>query len=932
MLAGIVGTDNVPVGAHFFDDLGADSMLMARFCARVRKREDLPPVSMQDVYQHPTIRTLATALAPSTAAATSAEQSTTQTAYERAFAEVLKGIVGAVHVPADANFFDDLGADSMLMARFCARVRKREDLPPVSMQDVYQHPTIRSLTESLVPAPSRNGLAQAAVPAPPAAATAPSIRTEAPKQAGTLAYVLCGVVQMLFLLVLPALLVFVFVWGYTWISADPDLVHVFLRAVAFGTATFLVLCTVPILLKWVLIGRWKVQEIRVWSPAYLRFWMVKTLETVNPLALLIGSPLYSFYLRAMGAKVGRGVLILSKVPVCTDLVSIGDGAVVRKDAVLTGYRADDGVIRTGPVSIGKDAVVGESTVLDIGSAVGDGSQLGHSSSLQPGQRVPDGEHWSGSPAQPTDVDYRFVPTTDGSTWRRTLFATWQLASLLLIGGPLVYILADLALTKIPQLNALMGPGATALHSWTFYVAALALSTVLFLGGALLGLAFVSVVPRALNHLLTPGRVYPLYGFHYWVQRRITGSTNSKLYMRLFGGTSYVTHYLSWLGYDLHNTRQTGSNFGEGLKHDNPFLCEVGSGTMVADGLSMINTDYSRTSFMLSRVAIGAENFLGNRVFYSSHGRTGDNCLLATKLLVPLDGPVRTGVGLLGAPSFQIPRSVRRDQELDVDSPEELRRGLHAKNIHNTVSMALFLLTQWVFASVVLVLYLAALDLWADWGTIAFAVATVGIALLGIGWNLLLERFLLPLLAYAPHGCSIYDRAFWRHERFWKLANVNYINAFNGTPMKTLIWRLMGARIGRRVFDDGCFLTERTFSTIGDYCTLNSGSILQCHSQEDGGFKSEHTVIGAGCTLGVGAFVHYGVTMADGAVLATDSFLMKGEEVPPHAVWGGNPAKELRGQLGHVPAATSGIEGNRAERTTAVARERTPLATGPHPSN
>jgi acetyltransferase-like isoleucine patch superfamily enzyme len=40
-------------------------------------------------------------------------------------------------------------------------------------------------------------------------------------------------------------------------------------------------------------------------------------------------------------------------------------------------------------------------------------------------------------------------------------------------------------------------------------------------------------------------------------------------------------------------------------------------------------------------------------------------------------------------------------------------------------------------------------------------------------------------------------------------------------------------------------------------------------------------------------VYYGATMGAGAVLAPDSFLMKGEEVPPDARWGGNPARELR---------------------------------------
>ncbi len=56
----------------------------------------------------------------------------------------------------------------------------------------------------------------------------------------------------------------------------------------------------------------------------------------------------------------------------------------------------------------------------------------------------------------------------------------------------------------------------------------------------------------------------------------------------------------------------------------------------------------------------------------------------------------------------------------------------------------------------------------------------------------------------------------------------------------------------------------------------------CHSLEDGTFKSDYIRIGRGCTLGASAFVHYGVTIDDYAVLAPDSFLMKGEEVPQNA--------------------------------------------------
>ena len=39
MLAGVMKIEQVPVDSHFFDDLGADSLVMAKFCARVRKRD-----------------------------------------------------------------------------------------------------------------------------------------------------------------------------------------------------------------------------------------------------------------------------------------------------------------------------------------------------------------------------------------------------------------------------------------------------------------------------------------------------------------------------------------------------------------------------------------------------------------------------------------------------------------------------------------------------------------------------------------------------------------------------------------------------------------------------------------------------------------------------------------------------------------------------
>ena len=177
---------------------------------------------------------------------------------------------------------------------------------------------------------------------------------------------------------------------------------------------------------------------------------------------------------------------------------------------------------------------------------------------------------------------------------------------------------------------------------------------------------------------------------------------------------------------------------------------------------------------------------------------------------------------------------------------------------------------------------------------ASAGAVLVIGLLRVFYFVLVERAYTLLRPLRRLNCSIYDPAFWSHERYWKLVVTNTVlMPFDGTPLKSLVWRLLGVRIGRRVFDDGCAITERTMVTIGDDCTLNMQCIIQSHSQEDGGFKSDRITIGAGCTLGVGSWIHYGAKMGDGAQLAAHSFLMKGEEVPPRTRWGENPARELR---------------------------------------
>ncbi|MFF5793583.1 Pls/PosA family non-ribosomal peptide synthetase [Paeniglutamicibacter sp. NPDC012692] len=789
-----------------------------------------------------------------------------------AMAEVLKVEV----VSTTANFFTDLGANSLLLAYFCSRTRKNTALPALAMRDVYQNPTVQELAGVLA---SNSSAAALPVTYPEPAETKP---------ASTRQFVTTGILQALIFLAYTYSFTVLAVAGYHWASAAPDALQIWARSVIFTVSMFVLLSVMPIALKWAIVGRWKEMEIPVWSLAYVRFWFVRALISSNPLRMFAGTPLFNVYLRALGAKIGHDVALFStSVPMCTDLLTVGDGTVIRKDCVFKGYRADRGVIQVGPVTLGKNVWVGEQTVIDIYTEMGDNSQLGHSSALHRGQSVPANESWHGSPGRYSGFNYKSVDPARITMRRKITYSFWVVCIRIVGFASLATSLISALLPDYLQSGLLWN------ETGGFFADLVIISFGLTTVGIVTGLVAVAVLPRLLYLLLTPGKIYPLYGFHYAIHGMVKRLTNISFFTHLTGDSSLILYYLSYLGYHQPNPVQTGSNFGPAVKHDTPYTVTIGSGTMVSDGLSVITSEVSNTSFRIVPTAIGAKNFLGNAITYPPTGKTGENCLFGTMTMVPVDGPIREGVGLLGSPPFEIPRSVQRDAAFDeMKTTEELKTRLPAKNRHNGLTLAMFLLLRWF--ELFLALWIGSVVLTHFEAAGALAVM-IGLLIIGAAleaMTIAIERLAQVRHKLVPTFSSIYDVYFWEHERFWKFIAGRALGLFSGTPFKSIIWRLLGVRVGKRLFDDGCGMPEKTIVTIGDDVTLNSGSVLQCHSMEDGAFKLEPITIGSRVTLGVGAFVHYGVTMQDGSKLEADSFLMKGSAVPADGVFGGNPAQDL----------------------------------------
>ena len=809
---------------------------------------------------------------------------------EQALASALVDVMKIERASIEDNFFQDLGAHSLLMARFCSEIRKRMNVS-VSMRDIYLNPTIARLADHL-----------GALPQETTAQT-----TQEPIHVATdLEYYSCGALQLVFYLAYAVFGIWFLTAGFEWTYAVIDSpAEAYLRIVTFGVGAFVALNAIPIALKWVLIGRWKEEVIPVWSLRYFRFWLVKTLVRSAPMAFMTGSPLYNFYLRLLGAKIGRNTVIESPLlPVCTDLISIGDNTIVRRDSVLLGYKAQANRIHTGPVTIGNDVFVGEAAVLDINTVIEDGAQLGHASSLQVGQRVPKGKRYHGSPAQETTANYASVEPRDCSSLRRWSYSLAQLVFGLAVLSPLMILALYYVLPAAYYGSSAAGLDhfAPAPGLWLLAGEMLLVSLALFMGALIAGLLAVIFIPKLLSLFLQEGKTYVRFGVHYFIFRIVQRLSNASIYCTIFGDSAFIIHYLKWIGYKLNKVVQTGSNFGLEQRHDIPTLCDIGSGTMVSDGLVMINAPMSSSSFRVSKVKIGDQNYLGNKLYYPADGKTGANCLLGTKVMIPVDGPVRENVGLLGSPCFEIPRAVERDQNLKTMDADTLRERIRAKTRYNVGTIVGFLATAWLYLFVVLyALFVAAryFPLHGLGSILAFAAFA---SVTGILWFAFLEKASLGFKKLTPKIVSMYDERFWRHERYWKFTGSPIGDLFKGTPFKNVISRLLGATVGRRVFDDGCRFFDKTLIAVGDDTTLSEGSIIQGHSLEEGIFKSDTITIGNGCTLGTAAFVHYGVQMGDNVVLEPDSFLMKGEILDPGTTWRGNPARAVSGPLAQARAA------------------------------
>lgn len=289
-----------------------------------------------------------------------------------------------------------------------ARVGKRAFLGNSGMIAPGRAVPKRGLVAVLSATPERAAKGSSWLGSPPqrlrrSSGAAPDDRTFAPPVRLRVARALVEVCRLVpvvlsFALAVAVLLVLAHVLG----TRGP-LVAVLLSPVLVLAAA-LVACVVATAAKWALVGRVRAAEHPLWSGFVWRNELadacveVLAVPWLGPAAL--GSPALTWWLRSLGARIGRGAWVETYWLPEADLVTVGDGATVNRGCVLQTHLFHDRVMSLDSVRVDAGASLGPHGVVLPAAHLQPGAVVGAGSLVLRGDVLPAGTRWAGNPVAP----------------------------------------------------------------------------------------------------------------------------------------------------------------------------------------------------------------------------------------------------------------------------------------------------------------------------------------------------------------------------------------------------------------------------------------------------------------------------------------------------------------------------------------------------
>lgn len=126
-----------------------------------------------------------------------------------------------------------------------------------------------------------------------------------------------------------------------------------------------------------------------------------------------------------------------------------------------------------------------------------------------------------------------------------------------------------------------------------------------------------------------------------------------------------------------------------------------------------------------------------------------------------------------------------------------------------------------------------------------------------------------------------------------MINLTFVDFILLTPFANLLFRLLGARLGKNVQINSKYVYDATLLEIGDNTVIGGGAIIIGHIVERGVLKLKKVKIGRNVTVGSHCTIMPGCEIGDRAVIGASAVLLKDTKVEPRDVWFGVPAESLR---------------------------------------
>jgi len=218
------------------------------------------------------------------------------------------------------------------------------------------------------------------------------------------------------LAVLPAVLFWQ--WHFRW-SVDANWLRVLMLATSFVPTYFVFAFALMALSAWSmrLLG-WRPKpdaQMRIadldWALIdWARYGIASHVVRVFAGALLRSTPVWVWYMRMNGARIGRRVWVNSLDVRDDCLLELGDDVVIGAGVHLSGHTVERGVVRTAPIRLGSGTTVGVGCHVEIGVETGPRCQIGSLSVVPKFSRLEGDATWVGCPVRKLEPrDRRATP-------------------------------------------------------------------------------------------------------------------------------------------------------------------------------------------------------------------------------------------------------------------------------------------------------------------------------------------------------------------------------------------------------------------------------------------------------------------------------------------------------------------------------------------